>query len=201
MRIEVSVVCRGVLSEGPTEADLDAAIERVCRRLYGRDAGVALRAVRHVVDVFAERGGKARMEAVRQLSEGRGTVETSSYRSLSEMPPELRERAAQMARSGKPARVERTVTSWSASSGEPPPPELLEALPGATVTKDGRVIVRQRGSRLRILLVLLLLLLVGVLPAVIGLVAVLRGHRSVPRPAPAEKSIQELETILRKTRR
>jgi len=41
VRIEGSVVCRGVLSEGPTEADLDAAIDRVCRRLYGRDAGVA----------------------------------------------------------------------------------------------------------------------------------------------------------------
>jgi tetratricopeptide (TPR) repeat protein len=115
------------------------------------------------------------------------------------MPPEIRERAEEMLRTGEPKVVRREVRhSWQPSDGEPPP-EVLEAIrqqfPGATPKWTGKSIrIRKRSVGKKILLILAVLL-AGITPALIKLWGTTREPRGLRH---FEKALAELEAAQQK---
>ncbi|MHC5033473.1 MAG: hypothetical protein ACYTFZ_00340 [Planctomycetota bacterium] len=200
MRIDVDGICRAVLAEGATEADIEEKVAEVCRRLYGdRSAGPAHLVLRAITD-RASRSGCTLLESVRALSEAQidGQATFRTFGSLDEMPPELRARAEKMIESGENDAVQVVKRRWTPADGEPPPEVLAsiqEHFPGAKPEWRGKSLVVRRRSLGKMLLLFLAVLMAGLALPLIRLWVTVR------RPSGSRhfgKALQKLEGTFEK---
>ncbi|MHC4591247.1 MAG: hypothetical protein ACYS8L_00975 [Planctomycetota bacterium] len=201
MRIDVDGICRALLAEGVTEADVEDRVAEVCRRLYGDQSAGPTRLVLRAIADNASRSGCTLLEAVRALSETQvdGQATSRRFGSLDEMPPELRARAEKMIESGEHEALTRVVKRrWTPSDGVPSPEVLAtvqEQFPGARPEWTGKSLVVRRRSRGKMLLLFLAVLMAGLALLLIRLWVTLR------RPSGSRhfgKALQKLEGTFEK---
>jgi hypothetical protein len=113
LKIDVASVAREALTECRPGEDLDEAILRSCKKLYGESGVMAFQAVQSAVTALAQRDDGDREKALRGIAEGKASVNVvanihvshnSATKSLDDLPPEMRaevEKTLALGKSGK----------------------------------------------------------------------------------------------------
>lgn len=111
MKIDVAAVARQALQERQPGEDLDEAILRSCKKLYGESGTTAFQAIQNALRALAERNKVDQERALQQIINGQSSIsivtstETVSTQkvvsSLDELPPEMRAEVEKALASGK----------------------------------------------------------------------------------------------------
>ncbi len=113
LKIDVVSVAREALTERGPEEDLDEAILRSCKKLYGERGATAFQAVQSAATALAQRDDGDREKALRRIADGKASVnvvtrtritQKGSTKSLDDLSPEMRaevEKALALGKSGK----------------------------------------------------------------------------------------------------
>lgn len=121
-KIDVVGVARQALAERQSGEDLDEALLRCCKKLYGEAGAMAFEAVQSAVTALAQHTKTDRAQALQQIADGQASVsvvtqthvtQTVSTQSLDDLSPELRaevERA--LAASGGKAAISGTAGGY-----------------------------------------------------------------------------------------
>jgi hypothetical protein len=114
LNIDVASVAREALADRKPEEDLDEAILRSCKKLYG-DAGVtAFQAVESAATALAQREDGDREKVLRRIADGKASVNVvttlritrkGSTTSLEDLPPEMRAEVEKALASGKSGNI------------------------------------------------------------------------------------------------
>jgi len=107
--VDVDALVREALAGQPGAEELDAAIARVVRARYPQASGALTDALGRLLEAEMARQHCSRLEAAQRIAQGgvqgqlqvETTTSTSTYHSLEELPPELRERVERMMAGGK----------------------------------------------------------------------------------------------------
>lgn len=130
LKIDVAGVAREAIAERGPEEDLDEAILRSCKKLYGEAGVTAFQAVQSAATALAQRGDGDREKALRRIADGKASVnvvarvritQKGSTKSLDDLSPEMRaevEKALASGQSGKIV-ISQTVNGNKAASGSP----------------------------------------------------------------------------------
>ena len=128
LNIDVASVAREAIAERGPEEDLDEAILRSCKKLYGEAGVTAFQAVQSAATALAQRGDGDREKALRHIADGKGLVnvvarvqitQKGSTKSLDDLSPEMRAEVEKALASGKGGKIviSQAVTGNEAVSG------------------------------------------------------------------------------------
>src|SRR5580692_9634219 len=110
IKIDVASVAREAIAEREPEEDLDEAILRSCKKLYGEAGVTAFQAVQSVATALAQREDGDREKALRTIAAGSASVNVvarmriirkGSTTSLDDLSPEMRAEVEKARASGK----------------------------------------------------------------------------------------------------
>jgi len=89
MRINASRVCREALQQQPTDRDLGTALVYAANRIYRKRSAEIGLAVLKLIEYYAARFEKTRLEILAEFASGRVTIERVATRFLadSDLPP------------------------------------------------------------------------------------------------------------------
>jgi hypothetical protein len=128
LKIDVASVAREALTECQPGEDLDEAILRTCKKLYGDSGMTAFQAVQSAVTALAQQGDGDREKALRRIAEGNASVSVvanihvthnGDSKSLDDLSPGMRaevEKALALGKSGKIV-FRATINKRSSASG------------------------------------------------------------------------------------
>lgn len=114
LKIDVGAVAREALLERRPEEDLDEAILRSCKKLYGEAGVTAFQAVQSAAMALAQRDDGDREKALRKIADGNAAVsviakmritQKGSTQSLGDLSPELRAQVEQALASGQTGKI------------------------------------------------------------------------------------------------
>ena len=128
LTIDVGAVARGALGERRPEEDLDEAILRSCKKLYGQAGATAFQAVQSATTALGQRGDGDREKALRNLADGKAAVnvvaktriiQQGSTKSLTDLSPEMRAQVEKALASGQTGKIviSQTVNGYKKISG------------------------------------------------------------------------------------
>jgi hypothetical protein len=128
LTIDVGAVARGALRERQPEEDLDEAILRSCKKLYGEAGATAFQAVQSATTALAHRGDGDREKALRNVADGKAAVnvvtktrimQQGSTKSLTDLSPEMRAQVEKALASGQTGKIviSQTVNGYKKISG------------------------------------------------------------------------------------
>lgn len=119
LKIDVAAAARQALQERQPGEDLDEALLRSCKKLYGESGATTFQAVQNAVSAIAQRLNVDREKAVQQITEGKASISVVtrtqitrnvSAGSLNDLPPEMRAEVEKALASGKSGEVVVTRT-------------------------------------------------------------------------------------------
>ena len=128
LKVDVATIARQVLQERQPGEDLDEALLRSCKKLYGEAGTVAFQAIQNAVAALAERNNVDREKALQQIMEGKSSIsvvtrtqitQKSSAGSLNDLPPDVRAEVEKALASGKSGEVVITKTVGGRKEGVP----------------------------------------------------------------------------------
>jgi hypothetical protein len=130
LKIDVASVAREAMAERDPEEDLDEAILRSCKKLYGEAGVTAFQAVQSAATALARRDDGDREKAMRRLADGKTSVNVvarmritrkGSTKSLDDLSPEMRAEVEKALTSGKGSDIviSQVVNGNMAVSGSP----------------------------------------------------------------------------------
>jgi lipopolysaccharide biosynthesis regulator YciM len=99
LNIDPAAVARETLLERQAGEDLDEALLRSCKKLYGDTGMIAFQAMQNAVATIAERSNSDREAALKQIAEGKSSIRVSTSihtthkfttSSMGELSPEMR---------------------------------------------------------------------------------------------------------------
>lgn len=114
LKIDVAGVAREAIAEREPEEDLDEAILRSCKKLYGEAGVTAFQAVQSAATAFAEHENGDREKALRRMADGAALVnivarmriiQKGSTKSLDDLAPEMRAEVEKALASGKSGNI------------------------------------------------------------------------------------------------
>ena len=114
LKIDVAGVAREAMAERQPEEDLDEAILRSCKKLYGEAGVTAFQAVQSAATALAQREGGDREKALRHMADGNASVKVvarmritqkGSTKSLDDLSPEMRADVEKALTSGKSGKI------------------------------------------------------------------------------------------------
>jgi hypothetical protein len=114
LKIDVAGVAREAIAERGPEEDLDEAILRSCKKLYGEAGVTAFQAVQSAATALAEREDGDREKALRRMADGKASVnvvarmritQKGSTKSLDDLSPEIRAEMENALASGKSGNI------------------------------------------------------------------------------------------------
>jgi hypothetical protein len=114
LKIDVAGVAREAIAERGPEEDLDEAILRSCKKLYGEAGVTAFQAVQSAAAALAQREDGDREKALRRIADGKASVnvvarvritQKGSTKSLDDLPPEMRAEVEKALASGKSGNI------------------------------------------------------------------------------------------------
>ena len=114
LKIDVGAVAREALLERGPEEDLDEAILRSCKKLYGEAGVTAFQAVQSAATALAQRDDGDREKALRKITDGKAAVnvvakiritQKRSTQSLGDLSPEMRAQVEQALASGQTGKI------------------------------------------------------------------------------------------------
>jgi hypothetical protein len=114
LKIDVAGVAREAIAERGPEEDLDEAILRSCKKLYGEAGVTAFQAVESAATALAQREDGDREKALRRIADGKGSVnvvarmritQKGSTKSLDDLSPEMRSEVEKALASGKSGNI------------------------------------------------------------------------------------------------
>jgi rubrerythrin len=114
LTIDVASVAREAIAEREPEEDLDEAILRSCKRLYGEAGVTAFQAVQSAATALAQREDGDREKALRRIADGKASVNVvarmritrkGSTKSLDDLSPEMRAEVEKALASGKSGNI------------------------------------------------------------------------------------------------
>ena len=128
LKVDVAGVARGALAERRPEEDLDEAVLRSCKKLYGEAGVTAFQAVQSAATALAQRDDGDREKALRKMADGKASVnvvarmriiQKGSTKSLDDLPPEMRAEVEKAIASGKSGKIvlNQTVNGDTEASG------------------------------------------------------------------------------------
>lgn len=128
LKIDVAGVAREALTERGPEEDLDEAILRSCKKLYGKAGVTAFQAVQSAATALAQREDGDREKALRRIADGNASVnvvarmritQKGSTKSLEDLSPEMRAEVQKALASGQSGKIviRQTVNENKAASG------------------------------------------------------------------------------------
>jgi len=94
MRIDVSRICREALRRQPTDSELGAALLRAASRTYRRRSAQVGLAVLEMIEHYANRFGKTRMEVLAEFARGGVSIEQAGTRFGAQSGPSREESLA-----------------------------------------------------------------------------------------------------------
>jgi hypothetical protein len=112
--VDVAGVAREAIAERRPEEDLDEAILRSCKKLYGEAGVTAFQAVQSAATALAQREDGDREKALRRIADGKASVnvvarvritQKGSTKSLDDLSPELRAEVEKALASGKSGKI------------------------------------------------------------------------------------------------
>ncbi len=110
MKIDLSAVARQAMQERQPGEDLDEALLRSCKKLYGESGTTAFLAVQNALRAVADRNKVDPEKALQQIMDGKSSVsvvtrtevtQKTSTGSLDDVPPEIRAEVEKALASGK----------------------------------------------------------------------------------------------------
>src|SRR5579864_1202051 len=113
LKIDVASVARKAIAEREPEEDLDEAILRSCKKLYGEAGVTAFQAVQSAAATLAQREDGDREKALRRIADGKASVNVvrmritrkGSTKSLDDLSPEMRAEVEKALASGKSGNI------------------------------------------------------------------------------------------------
>jgi|SRR5215831_4709365 len=128
LKIDVADVAREAIAQHRPEEDLDEAILRSCKKLYGEAGVTAFQAVQSAATALAQREDGDRKKALRCIADGKASVnlvasvritQKGSTKSLDDLSPEMRGEVEKALASGKSGRIviSQAVNGNRAASG------------------------------------------------------------------------------------
>jgi HPt (histidine-containing phosphotransfer) domain-containing protein len=114
LKIDVAGVAREAIAERAPEEDLDEAILRSCKKLYGEAGMIAFQAVQSAATALAQREDGDREKALRHIADGKASVnvvarmritQRGSTKSLDDLSPEMRAEVEKALASGKSGKI------------------------------------------------------------------------------------------------
>jgi predicted nucleic acid-binding Zn-ribbon protein len=128
LKIDVASVAREALNECRPGEDLDEAILRSCKKLYGESGVTAFQAVQSAVTALAQRGDGDREKALRRIAEGNASVNVVANihishnnvpKSLDDLSSEMRAEVEKTLALGKSGKIvfKATINKHSFASG------------------------------------------------------------------------------------
>ena len=126
LKIDVAALARQALKERQPGEDLDEALLRSCKKLYGETGAIAFQAVQSALAALAERNKVDREQALQQIIDGKSSVNVStrtqvthkvSTASLDNLPPEMRAEVERAMASGSSGKVVITRTMGGPKEG------------------------------------------------------------------------------------
>ena len=113
LTIDVASVAREAIAEREPEEDLDEAILRSCKKLYGEAGVTAFQAVQSAATALAQREDGDREKALRRIADGKASVNVvrmritrkGSTKSLDDLSPEMRAEVEKSLTSGKSGNI------------------------------------------------------------------------------------------------
>ena len=128
LKIDVAGVAREALTERQPEEDLDEAILRSCKKLYGEAGVTAFQAVQSAATALAQRDDGDREKALRRIVDGKASVnvvarmritQKGSTKSLDDLSSEMRAEVEKALASGKSGKIviSQAVNGNKAASG------------------------------------------------------------------------------------
>lgn len=114
LQIDVADVARQALRERQAGEDLDEALLRVCKRIYGESGLMAFQAIRKALESLAERNNVDAETALQQIADGRSPIsvvtsvistQKTVVGSLDELPSDLRAEVEKALAAGKSGQV------------------------------------------------------------------------------------------------
>jgi predicted nucleic acid-binding Zn-ribbon protein len=114
LNIDVGSVAREAIAERKPDEDLDEAILRSCKKLYGEAGVTAFQAVQSAATALAQREDGDREKALRRIADGKASVNVvtrmlitrnGSTKSLNDLPPEMRAEVEKALASGKSGNI------------------------------------------------------------------------------------------------
>lgn len=129
MRLDVASICRQALASAATEAELDAAIRRACRDLYGQGGQDVSPTVQEMVSDYAGQSGLSRLEAARRMAGSKATLDVA----IDVAPGALSLKPAAQGLKSVTVRKEAVYKrvgagTWVSEDGTPPPEEVAKLL-------------------------------------------------------------------------
>lgn len=138
LKIDVAEVARQVLAERQPGEDIDEALLRVCKRMFGGSATAVFQALQGAVSAVANQDKISPESAIRNLAGGIASVSVTtqttrsvSVESLDELPPDLRSEVEKALASGKSGSVVITKTVSGQGEVSPAAPVQREGTPGS----------------------------------------------------------------------
>ena len=125
LRIDAAAVGRQTLQERQPGEDLDEALLRSCKKLYGEIGTIAFPAIQSALTALAERTNVDRETALNQIAEGKSSVRINTRiqttqkvttASLEDFPPEMRAEVEKALAEGKSRTVFTTKTTSAGQS-------------------------------------------------------------------------------------
>ena len=114
LKVDVAGVAREALTERQPEEDLDEAILRSCKKLYGEAGVTAFQAVQSAATALAQREDGDREKALRRIADGEASVNViarmhitrkASTKSVEDLSPEIRAEVEKALASGKSGKI------------------------------------------------------------------------------------------------
>jgi hypothetical protein len=129
MRLDVASICRQALASAAAEAELDAAIRRACRELYGQGGQDVSPTVQGIVSDYAGYSGLSRLEAAQRLAGSNAILDVA----IDVAPGALSLEAAAQGLKSVTVRKEAVYKSvgagtWVSEDGTPLPEEVAKWL-------------------------------------------------------------------------
>jgi hypothetical protein len=92
MRIDASRVCKEALGQQPDDRDLGTALVFAANTIYRKRSAEIGLAVLKLIEQYAGRFGKTRLEVMEEIAQGKVTIEriTTRFPMKSALPPQLR---------------------------------------------------------------------------------------------------------------
>lgn len=126
MKIDLAAMARQVLQDRQPGEDLDEALLRSCKKLYGESGITAFQAVQNALQGLAERNKLDPEKALQQIMDGKSSIsvvtrtqmtQKTSTGSLDDLPPEMRAEVEKALASGKNRNVVITRTVGGQKEG------------------------------------------------------------------------------------
>ena len=114
LKIDVAGVAREAVAERRPEEDLDEAILRSCKKLYGEAGVTAFQAVQSAASALAQRENGDREKALRRMADGKASVnvvarvritQNGATKTLDDLSPEMRAQVEKALASGKSEKI------------------------------------------------------------------------------------------------